>query len=57
MASKHSQRKTNASMKAIEDLVTDLMKNDHAWPFLKPVTLKQVRVALFLIMKDVIKKL
>lgn len=42
MVSKHSQRKTNASMKAIEDLVTDLMKNDNAWPFLKPVTLKQV---------------
>ncbi|ESO00416.1 hypothetical protein HELRODRAFT_113267 [Helobdella robusta] len=28
-------------MKVIEDLVSELMKNDNAWPFLKPVTVKE----------------
>jgi len=32
------------SLKICEDLVTELMHQDDAWPFLKPVTKKEVTV-------------
>jgi len=32
------------SLKICEDLVTELMRQDDAWPFLKPVTKKEVSV-------------
>ena len=32
------------SLKTCEDLVTELMRQDDAWPFLKPVTKKEVIV-------------
>ena len=34
------------SLKICEDLVTELMRQDDAWPFLKPVTRKEVAVSL-----------
>jgi len=37
------------SLKTCEDLVSELMRQDDAWPFLKPVTKKEVNISLMYI--------
>ena len=46
---KSTFRSSQNSLKTCEDLVTELMKKDEAWPFLKPVTVKEASVYMLLL--------